>query len=206
MARPRTITDDEILSAVRRCVFKHGPGVSTSCIAASIGISQATLFKRFDDKVNLLLCALAPQSPPLFLSLIQECPSDPGVFKEVMVRVGVAAMAHFRIVLPRIMAIRQAGIASDRLMQHFDVPPPVLVKQGLTDWFQRAIDAGTIHCIDASTFAFGFIGGLQVRVFFDVMLQPTSEVNVDAIEVDDRKHVVQLVDSLWHGIEPGGRV
>ena len=206
MARPRIISDEEILSAVRRCVFEHGPGVSTSCIAASIGISQATLFKRFDDKVNLLLCALAPQSPPLFLSLIQDCPSDPRAFKDAMITVGEAAMAHFRIVLPRIMAIRQAGIASDRLMQHFDVPPPILVKQGMTSWFQRATDAGIIRCIDPSTFAFGFMGGLQVRVFFELMVQPTPEPNSDATREEDRKHVEQLVDSLWHGIKPGGSV
>lgn len=202
MARPRSISDDEILAAVRKCVFEHGPGVSTSCIAASIGISQATLFKRFDDKVNLLLCALVPQSPPMFLTLIEECPLDPLAFRQAMVRVGVAAMAHFRVVLPRIMALRQAGIAPERLMMQFDVPPPVLVKNGFTEWFQRAVDQGTIRCSDVSAFALGFMGGMQVRVFFDVMIQPAERSQHNAFEEEDKHHVEHLVESLWTGIQP----
>ena len=67
MARPRTITDDEILSAVRRCVFKRTGGVDF-VYRRLVGM-PTTLFKRFDDKVNAIMCLSTPVAATL--SLIQ---------------------------------------------------------------------------------------------------------------------------------------
>ena len=72
------------------------------------------------------------------------------------------------------MAIRQAGIASDRLM-----PLTYLHRfgeAGLTDWFQRAIDAGLI--VSTHQRSFGFMGAYRY-VFFDVMLQPSGQCRRD---------------------------
>ena len=55
-------TDEEIIAATQRCVFKHGPAVSTTVIANEVGMSQGAIFKRFGTKERLILAALS-QSP-----------------------------------------------------------------------------------------------------------------------------------------------
>ena len=56
--RPKTISDEDILRIAMECVLEEGPSVSTTTIAERIGVSQATLFKRFGSKVELLRRAL----------------------------------------------------------------------------------------------------------------------------------------------------
>ena len=56
--RPKTISDEDILRIAMECVLEEGPSVSTTIIAERIGVSQATLFKRFGSKVELLRRAL----------------------------------------------------------------------------------------------------------------------------------------------------
>ena len=59
--RPRKHSDEDILTATRQCVLDHGAQVSTELIADAAGVSQATLFKRFGTKDNLLRLALCTQ-------------------------------------------------------------------------------------------------------------------------------------------------
>ena len=56
--RPRKVSDQEVFDVVRKCLIEHGGSVSTQYIADCIGVSQATLFKRFGSKNNLLQTAL----------------------------------------------------------------------------------------------------------------------------------------------------
>ena len=39
MARPRQVSDEQILEAARSCFLEHGPAVSTTVIAKRLGIS-----------------------------------------------------------------------------------------------------------------------------------------------------------------------
>ena len=49
---------------VRQCLIDQGGTVSTQYIASQVGVSQATLFKRFGSKSNLFQMAavIAPQA------------------------------------------------------------------------------------------------------------------------------------------------
>jgi len=204
MARPRQVTDDEILEAVRRCVFEHGPAVSTVCIAESIGVSQATLFKRFGDKTNLMLKALLPDARPDFLELVEKGPRSSRTIRKELEEIGVATVAHFREVMPRIMALRQAGLDPRVLLGAFDVPPPVLFLQSLQRWFERAKNEGWLECRDSEATAMAFIGSLHVRVFFDIMIGPSADGSWQKVGGTDRDHVENLVHNLWCGFAPEG--
>ena len=76
--RPKTISDEEILEVVRTCVLNEGPAVSTQIIAEQVGVSQATLFKRFGNKVHLISRALllGVQAPNLIRSLEADVDRD----------------------------------------------------------------------------------------------------------------------------------
>ena len=56
--RPKKITDIDILSCTRNCILRFGVSVSTQTIADELGVSQATLFKRFGTKDALIQKAL----------------------------------------------------------------------------------------------------------------------------------------------------
>ena len=206
MARPRQITDEEILDAVRSCVFEQGPRVSTVFIAERLGVSQATLFKRFGDKSNLILRALVPDARPAFLDLVESGPAVESAVRAELVEIGTAALAHFRVVMPRIMALRQAGYEPQVLMAQFDVPPPVLVLSGLSAWLERANQKGWLVCKDSSSMAMAFMGSLHVRVFFDIVMSQQSKTIGQDVAQSDRVHVETLVNNLWCGLNPAGGV
>jgi AcrR family transcriptional regulator len=56
MGRPRTTTDDEILSAASTVVTRLGPsGLTLAQVAGEVGLAPATLVQRFGSKRGLLL-------------------------------------------------------------------------------------------------------------------------------------------------------
>src|ERR1019366_7859921 len=65
MTRPKTISDDEILSAARKLFRAHGHAVSTRQVAESAGISEGVLYQRFVSKDELFFAAMAPSAPDL---------------------------------------------------------------------------------------------------------------------------------------------
>ena len=75
-ARPRQISDEEILEGACACFLEHGPGVSTQVIADRLGISQPALFKRFNTKEELMISALLP---PMNLPALQWLKKPPAI-------------------------------------------------------------------------------------------------------------------------------
>jgi AcrR family transcriptional regulator len=67
MGRPPIIDNQTILATARTLFTQYGPGLSTHTIAKALGISQATLFKRFSSKENLFFSAMTmvPELPAL---------------------------------------------------------------------------------------------------------------------------------------------
>lgn len=53
--RPRTITDEALLTAVHRVVNRLGPNLTLADVAKEAGVSAATLVQRFGSKRGLLL-------------------------------------------------------------------------------------------------------------------------------------------------------
>src|SRR4051812_8506235 len=60
MARPRTVTDEAILAAARRCFLDRGASISAAEIARELGVTHTTVFNRFRTKEALLIAALGP--------------------------------------------------------------------------------------------------------------------------------------------------
>jgi AcrR family transcriptional regulator len=63
MARPRRISDEDVLAGALRVMFRTGPGEFTlAAVAAEVGIAPPTLLQRFGDKRSLVLRALAQEN------------------------------------------------------------------------------------------------------------------------------------------------
>jgi AcrR family transcriptional regulator len=58
VARPRKISDDELLAATGRVIGRHGPGFTLAQVATEAGVAVGTVAGRFGSKQNLLLAMM----------------------------------------------------------------------------------------------------------------------------------------------------
>src|SRR5262249_33184372 len=63
MARPKTISDDEVLRVAREVFRAGGHSAPTPEIAHAAGISEAILYQRFGSKDHLFFAAMRPTGP-----------------------------------------------------------------------------------------------------------------------------------------------
>jgi len=71
MARHATITDDQILDAARAVFIEEGFRARTSKVAQLAGVSEGTIFKRFETKERLFLAALQIPYPAPWHALLE---------------------------------------------------------------------------------------------------------------------------------------
>jgi len=58
MARPRKVSDDELMAACGRAIGTHGPGFTLAQVAVEAGVAVGTVAGRFGSKQNLLLAMM----------------------------------------------------------------------------------------------------------------------------------------------------
>lgn len=165
MARPRSVSDEQILEVSKRCFLKHGPSVSTQVIADELGISQPALFRRFGTKEELLMAALGPKVPP-FIEDIEAGPTAEA-FEPQLRSLLKSIGDFFWEMIPCISVLRSAGIHSFDQMLHHEDPPPIRTHKSLIAWLTRARALGHIEIEDFDIVATMMLGSLQMRPFLD---------------------------------------
>ena len=113
--RPKKVSDEDILQIVRRCLVEQGATVSTQFIAEQSGVSQATLFKRFGSKSNLLQTAILLPSKSFhesteLLNLLCAGPTDTPV-REQITQLCLRLLKFFDEVLPSFAGLHASGLA-----------------------------------------------------------------------------------------------
>lgn len=192
MARPRQFTDEAILEATRCCILEHGPGVSTHMIAEKIGMSQATLFKRYGTKEKLMVEALTrPMGRFPFIDLIADGPTSKPI-NEQLLELGIGFMEIMRKVVPCMAMLHAAGLEPHKNASE-DAPSQIL-RLELTRWFEKAISAKRLRPFDAASVAVAFMGMIHARPFREII------VGDNGLTCSDEEYVSQVVDVLWSGI------
>jgi len=130
MARPKTISDEEILRIAREVFRARGHSATTRAVAEAASISEAILYQRFGSKDDLFFAAMRPTGPDVEQLL---GPADPGddaraYLHAAVVRIGeyfaeaiplgLRVMTHpsfdhatFAREMPRAHAVIQEGLA-----------------------------------------------------------------------------------------------
>src|SRR4051812_33976302 len=109
MARPRTVSDEQILRTTRKAVLRDGPGISLDDVAAELGVTQPALLKRFGSKQTLLIAALKPPSVPEWTKWIEGLPDGRSLkaqLSDTFAKMG----AFMEEMIPCITALRMSGI------------------------------------------------------------------------------------------------
>lgn len=196
MARPRTVSDAEILEAARTIFLAQGGSASTGAIAEHVGLSQAALFKRFGTKRDLMLEALKPPAQPDFVTLLGDGPDPDRSTRDQVAEFAEAALRFFRQLVPRIMVLTTSGLSPEDLFGTFEEPPPLVAQRRLAEWLEVAMEQGRVRRGDAFAVANLILAPMHMRAFSAHLLR--APLDDDAA----RAWVATVIDSLWVGLAP----
>ncbi len=195
MARPRQVSDAQILEAARACFLEQGPSVSTTVIAKRLGVSQAALFKRFGTKDELMVAALRPDRSTLdqLISQLEDGP-DARPVPDQLREIALTIRDRFAEFLPGMAVLKSAGLSPPPRCDAGARPiPPQRVHDALVGWMERANQRGVARIPNPSAAAFALLGAIHMQSFMAYMVGEDRELaNDDSLRA--------LVDSLWTGL------
>lgn len=193
VARPRQVSDDDIVDVARTVFLQHGPAASTSLIADQLGISQAALFKRYGTKEELMRAALLPGGDPPFVALMARGPDDRPIEAQLVEMVS-AMTAWFDRFVPCFAVLKAAGVDFHAEFARHPVPPPVQNHRLLVGWLSQANATGRIRAVDCEALASMVLGAVNGRAFLSHLGQPPCG--------PAERYVEAVVSVLWKGIRP----
>jgi AcrR family transcriptional regulator len=188
MARPRLISDEQILATMKASVLERGPHVSLDVVAQRLGVTTPALLKRFGTRQELMLSALKPPEHPEWLSLVERGP-DGRPFAAQLEEVLTAIIEFFAEAMPCMVALRESGIPQHVLYSGQKTPSPIQGLRALTQWLERARGRGLISTDAVETTATALLGSLQSRAFIAHLMNKPFTARAQATYV---REVTQL--------------
>jgi AcrR family transcriptional regulator len=196
LARPITITDEQILEAARAVFLKDGINASTVEIAQRAGVAEGTLFRRFGTKEGLFRAALRAPAVP---SWVQELDilSGQGEMRDNLMRLVRAIIAFAQERIPFVMLRWSHNpSSSDAAPPEEGEPPVARDTRRLAQFLQQEVDRGRLRPCQVEMVARLLIGPCLNLVMDSVVnKQPLTTEETDRFAAD-------LVETLWQGIAP----
>ena len=198
MARPRTITNEQILSAMKAAVLEQGARVSLDVVAERLGVTAPALLKRFGTRQALLLEALRPPDDPAFIDHFQAGPDARPLPDQLRERLQ-EMWAFFEEVIPCISALRESGIPPEKVFAHARHRNPARALQAIEKWLTVAHQKGLANAPEAESVAAALMGAIQMRAF-------TAHVTDQKYSArSNRTYLDQLVDFFSRALAPAAR-
>lgn len=196
MARPITITDEQILAAARAVFLRDGFNASTVEIAQRAGVAEGTLFRRFTTKEGLFQAALRAPAVPSWVRELDNL-SGQGNLRDNLMRI-VREIIHFAQERIPFVMLRWSHKPSS--------PAPVPPDEGesaiardrrrLAQFLQEEVDRGRLRSCQVEMVARLLLGPCLNLVLDSVVnKQPLTAEEIERFTAD-------LVETLWQGIAP----
>lgn len=189
MARPSTISTEQILDAARTAFLEHGFGnTSTLDIARRAGVSEGSIFNRFPTKEALFEAAMDKSVPPP-LTLARHL--GQGDIRTNLVTIVVQSIEFLSQLLPSIMLRwserehAQGSVTCNR---------PREILAALTDFFSKEAELGRVSG-DPRIAARIFMGAVWNYCSLRTVANDRS--------MSPETFAQGLVDGMWNGIAPG---
>lgn len=198
MGRPKAVTDEQIITAARRCFLEKGAGVPASEIARDLGVSHTTLFNRFGSKEGLLVAALEPPREVPWVEALEAGPDGRPVRDQLVEHARVIS-AFYAEMEAGMGLLRAAGVAHGPGGCAAGAKgEPSAAERGydaLVAWLERAQKQEGLAICDSRTLASTILGALHGWTL-------TATACGKGEHDDGGRYVERLVDLLWHGIGP----
>jgi AcrR family transcriptional regulator len=194
MARPVTISDEQILEAARIVLVRDGVNATTKAIALEAGIAEGSIFRRFPTKEALFSAAMIISRPPAWVQGLDDLvgKGDP---RENLTHIAQEMVRFLLQVIPLLMmgwSIKGSQPTKDLSTES----PKVRDRRLLAQYFQKEIDAGRLRSCNVEVVARMLFGAC----FDFVMEHSKTKQNLS------RKEIVAfstgVVDALWQGLAP----
>src|SRR2546425_2132332 len=167
MARPSTITTEQILDAAREVFLEKGIQATTSEVARRAGVAEGSIFKRFRTKQELFLRAMEPTfQDPAFLRKLPQRVGN-GDLRQNLVEFGTEMLAFLRRIVPLMMmswSNRECGLPKQLAAPN---PPPVRALKRIGAYFEAEMRLKRLRRQDPEILARVFMGSLQNYVFLE---------------------------------------
>jgi AcrR family transcriptional regulator len=173
MARPRLVSDEDILAAVKKGVLEQGPAIPLDVIADRLNVTAPALLKRFKTRNALILAALAPPENPAFLDLMDSGP-DARSFEPQLLEIIEGMTSFLAEVFPCMSALRDSGIPKEEMRTLFKQFNPLRTVEALSGWFTRADKKGLCEAPDPDAAAMMLMGATHMPMTIRHMLQHQS--------------------------------
>lgn len=194
MARPITITDEQILEAARAVFLKDGFNASTVEIAQLAGVSEGTIFRRFATKEGLFRAAVkAPEVPSWVREL--DLLLGQGEMRDNLMRIvrEIIRFAQERIPFA-MLGWSHKPSSSDPVPPDEGESPVVRDSRRLARFLQQEVDRGRLRPCQVEMVARLLLGPCLNLVLDSVVnKQPLTAEETDRFTAD-------LVETLWQGI------
>jgi AcrR family transcriptional regulator len=161
MARPRLITDEQILAATREIVLDHGVQSPLELVSQRLGVTAPALLKRFGTRQALLVAALSPDDA--LLDAVFDVPVDDRPLTEQLEGLIARLSRFFAHMFPRLMALRECGVPMTVLDGESKVPRPVRAVRATQRWLEQARAGGLVESALVETAATAIVGALSTR-------------------------------------------
>ena len=179
MARPQSITDDEVLAAARAVFLEKGITATVEEVATRCGVGEATVFRRFPTKQALFVAAMDTDSEPAWARTFSERwpasrRTDTEDIRESLTALANEILSSGRKMMPlMLMKMSNPGMWMTR-----EKPPARVVRaiQILTEFFTVQIDAGRVRGRDPRVAARIWMGALQHWIMFEAFMKPIDNV------------------------------
>lgn len=195
MARPTSIRNEQILDAARRCFLEHGYGVSTASIAKAAGVSEGSIFKRFETKERLFHESMG--LPMLDVRALTEARIGKGDLVENLTLLAMELLSFFREMIPRVMmTCSQPGLSPVERFRDNPRSTPARLLSGLAHYLAEEMKLGRLRAVQPEVAARMLLGAVHNFAFFEHLGLESSEG--EAAETFTRR----VVEYLFHGLAP----
>ncbi|GGR56050.1 TetR family transcriptional regulator [Deinococcus seoulensis] len=197
MARPRSITDEQIVEAAHEVFLEQGFSATTAAIARRAGVSEGTLFNRFPTKEDLFVAAIGLSNygrwrPELLAQVGQ------GEVRRNLERALMSVLDEAELLMPKLMVMFSRGHdpGHNPLLQRLD-DPIRSDADALDTYLQAEAGRGRVRPLDASVTALAMMGAVTHYIHRERML---PHMGHDSVERG--RFVRGLLDVMWPGMAP----
>lgn len=159
MARPKQVSDSQLLSMAHKVFLKEGPNAPVSLVAKRLGVTAAALFHRVGSKNQLLAMAMEPPEPPAVAIFKQGYEKGTPVEAQ-LVEILCGLVSYLTTVIAGAFCLQAGGVQ----FAHRNGAPanyPHVLRRSMASWLAQAQDAGEIRPGDAEIMAEILVGTLE---------------------------------------------
>lgn len=207
MARPRSVSDEQIVEAARAVFLERGVGATTAEIARRAGVAEGTLFTRYATKADLFEAAVGLRDVAPWRDELPDRVGT-GEVRGHLEHVARRVLEDAARVVPRLTLMLSQGHAPDHNPLLRRIGDPLRRDLGALAAYLRAeMGLGRVRPQDADVAALALLGALTQHVHRELLSGAEGEESAPCtsphfIPADPARFVSALLDLLWPGLAP----